>query len=108
MAGEASGQQVWEKFREDMEKDFRAAPKLFWKTNLRRGKQGTIQAVYRKHETLLTSTDRVSGRWEEHFEELLNPTNPPSMVEAELEDDGGSTPISWEEVTEVVQQLHSG
>ena len=38
-------QRVWEKFGEAMEKDFRAAPKLFWKTvrHLRRGKQGTIQ-----------------------------------------------------------------
>ena len=88
----------------DMEKDFRAAPKLFWKTvrHLRRGKQGTIQAVYSKDGTLLTSTDGVLGRWKEHFEELLNPTTPPSMVEAELEYDGGSTPISRGEVTEVV------
>ena len=61
---------------------------------LTRGKQGTIQAVYSKDGTLLTSTDRVLGRWKEHFEELLNPTTPPSMVEAELEYDGGSTPRS--------------
>ena len=40
-------QRVWEKFGEDMEKDFRSAPKCFWKTirHLRRGKRGTIQAV---------------------------------------------------------------
>ncbi|KAK5875618.1 hypothetical protein CesoFtcFv8_026682 [Champsocephalus esox] len=103
-------QRVWEKFGEDMEKDFRAAPKLFWKTvrHLRRGKQGTIQAVYSKDGTLLTSTDGVLGRWKEHFEELLNPTTPPSMLEAELEYDGGSTPISRGEVTGVVKQLHSG
>ena len=39
-------QRVWEKFG-DMEKDFRSAPKCFWKTvrHLRRGKRGTIQAV---------------------------------------------------------------
>ena len=30
------------------------------------------------------------------------------MVEAELEDDGGSSLISLGEVTEVVKQLHSG
>ena len=54
-------QRVWEKFREDMEKDFRTAPKLFWKTvrHLRRGKQGTIQAVYSKDGMLLTSTEGV-------------------------------------------------
>ncbi|KAK5904105.1 hypothetical protein CesoFtcFv8_005702 [Champsocephalus esox] len=83
-------QRVWEKFGEDMEKDFRAAPKLFWKTvrHLRRGKQGTIQAVSSKDGTLLTSTDGVLGRWKEHFEELLNPTTPgvdeirPEMLKA--------------------------
>ena len=41
-----------------------------------------------------------------HFEELLNLTNPPSMVE--LEDDGRSSFISVGEVNEVVKQLHSG
>ncbi len=35
-------------------------------------------------------------------------TNPPSTIEAELKDDGGSTSISLEEVAEVVKQLHSG
>ena len=54
-----------------------------------------------------TSTEKVIGRWKEHFEELLNLTNPPSMVEAELEDDGRSSFISLGEVTEVVKQLHS-
>ncbi|KAK5851305.1 hypothetical protein PBY51_002108 [Eleginops maclovinus] len=103
-------QRVWEKFGEATEKDFRSAPKLFWKTvrHLRRGKQGTIKAVYSKDGTLLTSTDRVLGRWKEHFEELLNPTTPPSMLEAELKYEGGSIPISRGEVTEVVKQLHSG
>ena len=57
-------QRELEKFGEAMEKDFRAAPKLFWKTvrHLRRGKPGTIQAVYSKDGTLLTSTDGVLGR----------------------------------------------
>ena len=103
-------QRVWEKFGEDMEKDFRAAPKCFWKTirHLRRGKQGSIQAVYSKDGTLLTSTEEVVGRWKEHFEDLLNPINPSSTTEAELEDDGGSTLISLEEVAGVVKHLHSG
>ena len=39
---------------------------------------------------------------------LLKPTNSPSMVEAELEADGGSSSISLVEVTAVVKQLHSG
>ena len=103
-------QRVWEEFGEAMEKDFWSAPKHFWKTirHLRRGKRGTIQAVYSKDGTLLTSTEKVIGRWKEHFEELLNLTNPPSMAEAELEDDGGSSLISLGEVTKVVKQLHSG
>ena len=105
-------QWVWEEFGQAMEKDFRLAPKHFWKTvrHLRRGKRGTIQAVYSKDGTLLTSTEvKVIGRWKEHFEQLLNLNlNPPSIVEAELEDDGGSSLISLGEVTEVAKQLHSG
>ena len=37
----------------------------------------------------------------------MNLTNPPSIVEAELDDDRGSSLISLGEVTEVVKQLHS-
>ncbi|KAJ3607401.1 hypothetical protein NHX12_024452 [Muraenolepis orangiensis] len=85
-----------------MEKDFQSAPKCFWQTIRRlRGKRGSIQAVYSKDGTLLTSTEEVIGRWKEHFEELLNPTTP-SMVETELEDEGRQTSISLEEVTAVV------
>ncbi|KAJ3596178.1 hypothetical protein NHX12_002587 [Muraenolepis orangiensis] len=67
-----------------MEKDFQSAPKRFWQTirRLRRGKRGSIQAVYSKGGTLLTSSEEVIGRWKEHFEELLNPTTP-SMVKSE-------------------------
>ena len=56
-------QRVWEEFGKAMEKDFRAAPKHFWQTvrHLRRGKRGTIQAVYSKDGTLLTSTEEVKG-----------------------------------------------
>ena len=93
-----------------MEKDFWAAPKRFWKTvrNLRRGKRGTIQAVYSKDGTLLTSSELVIGRWKEYFGHLLNPTQQPTEMETELEDDGVSSPISLGEVTVVVKQLHSG
>lgn len=54
---------------------------------------------------LFTSTKEVTGRWKEHFGELLDPTNPPSR--AELEDDGEPTSISLDEVAEVVKKLHS-
>ena len=40
---------------------------------------GTIQAVYSKDRTLLTSTEEVV----EHYEELLKPTNNRFMVEAD-------------------------
>uniref|UniRef100_A0AAQ4S6N9 Reverse transcriptase domain-containing protein n=1 Tax=Gasterosteus aculeatus aculeatus TaxID=481459 RepID=A0AAQ4S6N9_GASAC len=103
-------QRVWEEFGVTMEKDFRSAPKCFWKTirHLRRGKRGTIQAVNSKDGTLLTATEEVIGRWKEHFEELLNPTTTPSLVEAELEAEEGSSSIGLVEVTEVVKQLRSG
>ncbi|KAJ3605875.1 hypothetical protein NHX12_027918 [Muraenolepis orangiensis] len=92
-----------------MEKDFQSAPKRFWQTirRLRRGKRGSIQAVYSKGGTLLTSTEEVIGRCKEDFEELLNPTTP-SMVETELEDEGRQTSISLEEVTTTTTTTHTG
>lgn len=50
---------------------------------------GTIQAVYSKDGTLLTLTEDVIGQWKGHFEELLNPTDLPSTIEAGLQDDRG-------------------
>ncbi|KAJ3596254.1 hypothetical protein NHX12_002663 [Muraenolepis orangiensis] len=42
-----------------MEKDIQSAPRRFWQTvrRLRRGKRGSIQAVYSKGGTLLTLTE---------------------------------------------------
>lgn len=56
-------QQVWGEFREAMEKDYRSAPKRFWKTirHLRRGKRGTIQAAYSKDGTFF-DLNRGSNR----------------------------------------------
>ena len=86
------------------------APKHFCKTirHLRRGKRGTIHAAYSKDGTLLTSTEEVIGRWKEYFGDLLNPTQPTSVMETELEDDGVSSLICLGEFTVVVKQLHSG
>ena len=82
---------------------------MFLETLWRRGKQGSIQAVYSEDGTLLTSTEEVVGRWKDHFEDLLNPVNPSSTTKAELEVvDGGSPSISLEEVTVIVKHLHSG
>ena len=100
----------WEEFGEAMEKDFRAVPKRFWKTirHLRRGKRGTIQTVYSKDETLLTWTEEAIGRWKGYSSDLLNCTQPRSVAETELKDARVSLPISLDEVTKVVKQLHSG
>ncbi len=74
---------------------------------LQKGETGTIQAVYSKGGTLLTLTEKVIRRAKEHFKELLNSTNPPSVIEAELEDDEESTSVFLEEVAEVVKKtLH--
>ncbi|KAJ3585019.1 hypothetical protein NHX12_013742 [Muraenolepis orangiensis] len=80
-----------------MEKEFQSAPKHFWQTiqRLRRGKRGSIQAVYSKGGTLLTSTEEVIGRWIAHFEELLNPPNLSSTVEADLEDEASKHQSPW-------------
>ena len=69
-----------------MDKDFQATPKRFWKTiwHLRRVKRGTIQAVNLKDGTFLTSTEQVIGRWKEYIGDLLNPTQPLSVMETEL------------------------
>lgn len=47
----------------------------------------------------------MTERWKVHFEELPNLTNISSTIEADLEDDGGLTLVSLEEVTQVVKQL---
>lgn len=57
--------------------------------------------------SLVTATTRLqyyysTGRWKEHFDELLNPTAP-SLVEAQLEVEKGSLLICPVEVTEVVE-----
>ena len=93
-----------------MEKDFRLASKKFWQTvrRLRKGKQGLAQAVFSRGGELLTQTEDIVGRWKEHFEELLNPTNTSSGEEAESEASGEAPLISLAEVTEVVKQLFSG
>ena len=47
------------------------------------GETGTIQTTYSKDGMLLNSNEEVIRWSKEHFKELLNPTNPPSMVEVE-------------------------
>ena len=101
---------VWEEFGEAMEKDFRTAPKRFWSAirRLRRGKRCSTNTVYSGDGVLLTSTRDVVGRWAEYFEDLLNPTNMPSIEEAGPGDSGLGSPISVGEVAEVVKKLLGG
>ncbi|KAK3571605.1 hypothetical protein QTP86_015340 [Hemibagrus guttatus] len=71
-----------------MEKDYRTASGKFWQTvrRLRRGKQLSANTVYSGGGELLASTGDIVGRWKEYFEDLLNPTDTPSVEETEAED----------------------
>ncbi|XP_061629968.1 uncharacterized protein LOC133478207 [Phyllopteryx taeniolatus] len=99
--------QAWEEFGEAMENDFRTALTKFWSTiwRPRRGKQCTINTVYRGDGALLTSTRDVVSRWGEYFEDLLNSTDTPSHDEAESGVSETGCPIAGVEVTEVVKKL---
>ncbi|KAK3558236.1 hypothetical protein QTP86_013969 [Hemibagrus guttatus] len=102
--------QVWEEFGEAMEKDYRTASGKFWQTarRLRRGKQLSANTVYGGDGELLVSTGDIVGRWKEYFEDLLNPTDTPSVEEPEAGDSEVDSFITQAEVTEVVQQLLGG
>ena len=53
---------------------------------LRRGKQSSTNTVYGGGGELLTSTEDIVGWQKEYFEDLLNPTDTPSIEEAEAGD----------------------
>ncbi|KAK3505987.1 hypothetical protein QTP70_003199 [Hemibagrus guttatus] len=93
-----------------MEKDYRTASGKFWQTvwRLRRGKRLSANTVYGGGGELLVSTGDIVGRWKEYFEDLLNPTDMPSVAESEAEDSEVDSFITQAEVTEVVQQLLGG
>ncbi|KAK3552203.1 hypothetical protein QTP86_005268 [Hemibagrus guttatus] len=101
---------VWKEFDEAMDKDYRTASGKFWQTvrRLRRGKQLSANTVYSGGGELLASTGDIVGWWKEYFEDLLNPTDTPSVEEAEAEDSEVYSFITQAEVTEVVQQLLGG
>ncbi|KAK3532913.1 hypothetical protein QTP70_003674 [Hemibagrus guttatus] len=101
---------VWEEFGEAMEKAYRKTPGKFWQTiwRLRRGKQLSANTVYGGGGELLVSTRDIVGWWKEYFEDLLNPTDTPSVEEPEAEDSEVDSFITQAEVTEVVQQLLGG
>ncbi|KAK3574271.1 hypothetical protein QTP86_004382 [Hemibagrus guttatus] len=101
---------VWEEFGEAMEKDYRTASGKFWQTvrRLRRGKQLYANTVYCGDGELLALTGDIVRRWKEYFEDLINPTDTPSVEEPEAEDSEVDSFITQAEVTEVVQQLLGG
>ncbi|KAK3508312.1 hypothetical protein QTP70_020020, partial [Hemibagrus guttatus] len=101
---------VWEGFGEAMEKDYRTASGKFWQTvrRLRKGKQLSANTVYGGDGELLVSTGDIVGRWKEYFEDLLNPTDTPSVEEPEAGDSEIDSFITQAEVTEVVQQFLGG
>ncbi|KAK3532983.1 hypothetical protein QTP70_006201 [Hemibagrus guttatus] len=101
---------VWEEFGEATEKDYQMTSGKFWQNvrHLRRGKQLSTNTVYIGGGELLASTGDIVGRWKEYFEDLLNPTDTPSVEEPEAEDSEVDSFITEAEVTEVVQQLLSG
>ncbi|KAK3511173.1 hypothetical protein QTP70_032217, partial [Hemibagrus guttatus] len=101
---------VWEEFGEAMEKDYRTASGKFWQTvrHLRRDKQLSANTAYGGGGELLVSTGDIVGRWKEYFEDLLNPTDTPSIEEPETEDSEVDSFITQAEVTEVVHQLLGG
>ncbi|KAK3523485.1 hypothetical protein QTP86_033979, partial [Hemibagrus guttatus] len=101
---------VWEEFGEAVEKDYRTALGKFWQTvrRLRKGKQLSANTVYGGGRELLVSTGDIVGWWKEYFEDLLNPTDTPSVEEPEAEDSEVDSFINQAEVTEVVQQLLGG
>ena len=73
--------------------------------HLRQGKQSSTNTVYSGGGELLTSTGDIVGRWKEYFEDLLNPTDTPSIEEAEAGDSEFDSFINHAEVPEVVQRL---
>ncbi|KAK3572306.1 hypothetical protein QTP86_030244 [Hemibagrus guttatus] len=73
-----------------------------------RGFSLSANTVYGGGGELLVSTGDIVGQWKEYFEDLLNPTDTPSVEEPEAEDSEVDSFITQAEVTEVVQQLLGG
>ena len=100
----------WEKFGEAMEEDYRSVSKTFWQTirRLRKGKQSSTNTVYSGGGELLTSTGDIVRRGKEYFKDLLNPTETPSIEEAEAGDSEFDSFITQAAVTDVVRKLLGG
>ncbi|KAK3512370.1 hypothetical protein QTP70_007360 [Hemibagrus guttatus] len=95
------------KLKKESYRACRTASGKFWQTVrcLRRGKQLSANTVYGGGGELLVSTGDIVGWWKEYFEDLLNPTDTPSVEEPEAEDSEVDSFITQAEVTEVVQLL---
>lgn len=93
---------AWGEFSEAMESCFRKA--LDHRSVSEEGKQCTVNTAY-SGDGVLTSTQDIVNLWKEYFEDLLHPTNTPSMEEAGPVDLGMSAHVSGAEVAEVVKNL---
>ncbi|KAK3525229.1 hypothetical protein QTP86_024952 [Hemibagrus guttatus] len=68
----------------------------------------SANTVYGGGGELLVSTGDIVGRWNEYFEDLLNPTDTSCVEEPEEEDSEVDSLITQAEVTEVVHQPLGG
>ena len=92
-----------------MERDYLLTSWKFWQTiqELRKGKKSSTKTVYGGCGEPLTSTGDIIGQWKKYVEDLLNPTDTPSIEEAEAGDSEVDSFITQAEVTEVVWKLLS-
>lgn len=67
------------------EKDFWSASKQF-----KKGKRPSTNLLYSVCGVVLTSTDDIVGWWKKCLKDLLNPTDIPSIEEAESGDNGST------------------
>ncbi len=102
-------QQLWEEFREAMERDFWLAPRCFSKSVwiLRRWETRN-HLSYAQQGWDTVDLDWGSNQVVEGAIWGIPEPDKSTLYNRELEDDGGSTSVSLQEVTEVVKQLHSG
>ncbi|KAK3548141.1 hypothetical protein QTP70_004858 [Hemibagrus guttatus] len=80
-----------------MEKYYQMALGTVWR--LRRGKQFSANTVYSGGGALLTLTGDIVRQWKEYCKDLLNPTDMPSIEEAEAEDSEVDSSVTQAEVT---------
>lgn len=95
-------------FCKKLEKDRRNAPKLYWQAmkRMRNPEESQSQTVRSKLGTLLSEDQAVVSRWQEYFDELLNPTTAsPPVAKMQIKTE---TVLTTEEVTRAITRLKTG